>query len=179
MEISASMNSVNYTQKSTGTKTVFTEKLTKDEVAELREQITENTTKYAFESVYVQGSISNSSSFEQDYADFQNFLSDIGYSGKPIAELTQDEAAELVSEDGIFGVKQTSERLANFVINGAGGDEDRLRAGREGLIRGYEEAERMWGGELPEISQVTMEKALEMVDKEMADLGYSILDAEV
>ena len=49
-------------------------------------------------------------------------LSDIGYNGKPIAELSQDEAAELVSEDGFFGIAKTSERIANFVINGAGDD---------------------------------------------------------
>jgi len=37
----------------------------------------------------------------------------------------------------------------------------------------------MWGGELPEISQKTMQAALEIVDKEMHDLGYSILNQEV
>lgn len=45
-------------------------------------------------------------------------LSDIGYNGKPIAELTQDEAAELVSEDGFFGIAKNGGSIANFVING-------------------------------------------------------------
>ena len=43
----------------------------------------------------------------------------------------------------------------------------------------WEEAEEMWGGELPEISQQTMAKAIEMVDKAMYDLGFSILNQEV
>jgi DNA polymerase III alpha subunit (gram-positive type) len=180
MEVSSNINTVGYTQSSVSVKNVFTEKLTKEQVSDLKEQIQQSTTMYAFNSTAIQGGLSNSqTSFEQDYADFQSFLTDVGYSGKPIAELSQDEAAELVSEDGIFGVKQTSQRLADFVINGSGGDEERFRAGREGLIRGYKEAEQMWGGELPEISQQTMDKALEMVDKAMMDLGFSIIDEEV
>ena len=123
--------------------------------------------------------LSTQDDFTKNYEDFQSFLSGIGYEGKPIAELSQSEAAELVSEDGIFGIKQTSERIANFVINGSNGDEDRMRAGREGMIQGFKEAEAMWGGELPEISQKTMAKAIEMVDMVMNDLGFSILNQEV
>ena len=61
--------------------------------------------------------------FQKNYEEFQSFLSSIGYDGKPIAELTQDEAAELVSDDGFFGIDKTAERIANFVIQGSGGDE--------------------------------------------------------
>jgi hypothetical protein len=46
------------------------------------------------------------------------------------------------------------------------------------MIQGYQSAEIMWGGELPDISQKTMDAALEMVDKEMSSLGYSILNEE-
>jgi|LGOV01.1.fsa_nt_gb hypothetical protein len=104
-------------------------------------------------------------------------LSDIGYEGKPIAELTQTEAKELVSEDGFFGVTQTSERIANFVLMGAGDDVDKLKAGREGILRGFQEAEDMWGGKLPDISYETINKAVEMIDKKLGVLGASILDS--
>ena len=104
-------------------------------------------------------------------------LADIGYEGKPIAELTQTEAAELVSEDGFFGVVQTSERIANFVLMGAGDDVDKLRAGREGILRGFQEAEDMWGGKLPDISYETINKAVEMIDERLGALGVSILDS--
>lgn len=179
MQISSNIVSTNATVNSNGVKTNFTEKLSKDEAADIRSQITENANAMMLKSVNVQGKlVSKEVGSEELQADFQNFLKDIGYDGKPIAELSQDEASELVSEDGIFGVKQTSERIANFVINGAGGDEDMLRAGREGMLQGFKDAEAMWGGELPEISQKTMDAALEMVDKEMYDRGYSILDQE-
>ncbi len=160
--------------------TDFTEKISKEDAVELRAQITQNANDMMLKSTTIQANLSNSADdFTQSYGDFQSFLSDIGYAGKPIAELSQDEAAQLVSEDGIFGITQTSERIANFVINGAGGDEDKLRAGREGMLQGFKEAEAMWGGELPEISQKTMQAALEMVDKAMYDLGFSILNEEV
>ena len=64
------------------------------------------------------------------------------------------------------------------MINGAGGDESMLRAGREGMLQGFKDAESMWGGKLPDISQETMKKAVELVDKKMYDLGFSILNQE-
>ena len=161
-------------------KTNFSEKISKDEATELRTQIRDNANEMMFKSTSIQTNImSLEDQFTKDYEDFQSFLSGIGYEGKPIAELSQDEAAQLVSEDGLFGIKQTSERIANFVINGSGGDEDRMRAGREGMLLGFAQAEQMWGGELPEISQKTMQAAIEMVDKAMYDLGFSILNQEV
>jgi len=106
-------------------------------------------------------------------------LADIGYTGTPIADLTQDEAAALVSEDGFFGITQTSERIADFVVNGAGDDLEKLQAGREGMLRGFAQAEDMWGEKLPEISYTTMQKALEKVDARIAELGGSVLDTSV
>ncbi|MDA7848296.1 hydrogenase-4 component G [Sulfurospirillum sp.] len=104
-------------------------------------------------------------------------LTDIGYEGKPIAELTQAEAKELVNEDGFFGITQTSERISNFVLMGAGDDADKLKAGREGILRGFKEAESMWGGKLPDISYETIDKAVEMIDKKLGSLRVSILDS--
>jgi len=175
MEISSNMPNVNANVSKTEVKTNFTEQISKDEALEIKKQITENANAMMFKSVSIQSNISA----KTDYEEFQTFLSDVGYEGKPIASLSQEEAAELVSEDGFFGITQTSERIANFVINGSGGDESLMRAGREGMLLGFQQAEEMWGGELPEISQKTMQAAIEMVDKAMYDLGFSILNEEV
>ena len=170
--------SLNQTQNTSGVKTLYTEKLTQNELKDIKAQLQENANAYAFDSAGIQSATQNKSgSFADQYNGFQSFLKDIGYNAKPIADLSQTEAAALVSEDGIFGIKQTSERIAQFVIAGAGGDEDLLRAGREGMLKGFKEAEKMLGG-LPDISQKTIAAATEMVDKEMARLGYSILDQE-
>ncbi len=104
-------------------------------------------------------------------------LADIGYDGKAIGELSQDEAKALVAEDGFFGVNKTSERIANFVLIGAGDDIDKLKAGREGILKGFNDAQEMWGGKLPDISYNTIDKSIEMIDKKLSELGASILDS--
>jgi hypothetical protein len=176
MEISSTMLNVEAKTSTTNVKTNFTEKISKDEAQEIRAQITENARNMMISSTNVQSSISTTKDVSNQ--DFKTFLNDIGYEGKAIANLSQSEAAELVSEDGFFGIDQTSQRIADFVINGSGGDESMMRAGREGMLQGFKEAEAMLGSELPEISQKTMQKALEIVDKAMYDLGYSVLDTE-
>ncbi len=104
-------------------------------------------------------------------------LKDIGYDGKSIGDLTQDEAKNLVSEDGFFGIKKTSDRISGFVLNGAGDDVDMLKAGRDGMLKGFEEAKKLWGGELPKISQETMKKTIEAIDAKLRDLGASSINA--
>ena len=103
-------------------------------------------------------------------------LAGIGYSGKALGELSSDEASELVSENGFFGIANTADRIAGFVLNGAGDDVEKLKAGREGVAKGFEDAKKIWGGELPEISQKTIEKTLETLDKKIAELGGNVLN---
>ena len=180
MNITSNMHNLSASTNPKEIKTNFTEKISKEEVQEIKAQITENSKAIMLNSTSVQvGLTSKNDDFTKTYNNFQSFLKDAGYTGKPIAELSQDEATALVSEDGIFGITQTSERIANFVINGSGGNEDMMRAGREGMIQGFKEAEAMWGGKLPEISQKTMQAAIEMVDKAMHTAGFSIMDTEV
>ena len=101
-------------------------------------------------------------------------LAGIGY--KALGELSSDEASELVSENGFFGIANTADRIAGFVLNGAGDDVEKLKAGRDGVAKGFEDAKKIWGGELPEISQKTIEKTLETLDKKIAELGGNVLN---
>ena len=98
------------------------------------------------------------------------------YDGRPISELSVEEAQALVSENGYFGVTKTAERIAEFVLNGAGDNLDKLQAGREGVQRGFQEAEKAWGGKLPDISYQTLQKALESIDARIKELGGSVID---
>ena len=102
----------------------------------------------------------------------------IGYEGKPITQLSQSEASDLVSENGFFGITNTADRISNFIISAAGDDLQKLEAGKEGMLRGFKEAEKIWGGELPEISQKTIEKATQAVDKRIAELGGNVLSVQ-
>jgi hypothetical protein len=98
-------------------------------------------------------------------------LKDIGYDGKPITELTQDEASSLISENGFFGVTQTSDRVSNFVFSFAGDDLDLLQKGRDGIVQGFEEAKKLFGGELPEISYKTQERTLALIDEKINNIN--------
>ena len=103
-------------------------------------------------------------------------LGQLQYEGKPLTELTPEEATGLVAEDGYYGVTQTAQRLSDFVITGGGNDLKRLQAGREGIIKGFKEAEEIWGGNLPEISHQTLAKALELIDARVRELGGAVVD---
>ncbi|MEA3372822.1 MAG: hypothetical protein U9Q62_03940 [Campylobacterota bacterium] len=175
MNISASFSTMNLHTNYTS---LQTNKSEKGNDKQLSFQMQEQSFSYSYTSFEFQSGIADNN-FQADYEEFQSFLEGIGYNGGPIAELSQDEAAELVSEDGFFGVTQTSERIANFVLNGAGDNEDLLRAGRAGILQGFNEAEAMWGGKLPDISYQTIEKAVEMIDMRMHELGYSIITEEI
>jgi hypothetical protein len=98
------------------------------------------------------------------------------YNNAPISELSVDEATGLIGENGFFGVAKTSQRLIDFVIKGAGDDLDKLKAGREGILRGFNEAEKAWGGRLPDISYETMTKSLEAIDEKIHEHGGSVVD---
>ena len=95
----------------------------------------------------------------------------IGYDGKNPLAMSQDELNFLIIEEGFFGVENTANRIADFVINGAGDDLEKLQKGFEGMKRGFEEAERMWGGSLPQISQESIDKAIEKVSARIEELG--------
>lgn len=183
MQIDSSMNlTFGSFEKEIGIKPLYTKKVEGKELEDLKQKVYENTHAFTFSLTLTQSKAASfkegmsEDQFQKLYDDFQNFLKDIGYDGKKIADLSQEEAKELVSEDGFFGIKQTSKRIADFVINGAGGDEKLLRAGLEGIQRGFEEAERIWGGKLPDIAYKTIDAAKEMIQKEMTSHGYSILD---
>ncbi|TNH34211.1 hypothetical protein [Campylobacter helveticus] len=102
----------------------------------------------------------------------------LGYTGKNPLAMNQDELKELVGENGFFGVANTANRIADFVIQGAGDNLEKLQKGFEGMKRGFEEASDMWGGKLPQISQDTINQAIEKVSKRIDELGGKTLNLE-
>ncbi len=78
-----------------------------------------------------------------------------------IKSLTPGQAQELVADDGYFGIEQTSERIFQGAIGIAGGDPTRLDAILKGVEKGFAEAEKAFGGTLPEISYKTRDAVLE------------------
>lgn len=87
-----------------------------------------------------------------------------GSSEIDISTLSQEEAQELVADDGYFGVEQTSNRIVDFAIAAAGGDAGRLDAIKEGVQAGFNEALEAFGGWLPEISYNTLDSVMTKLD---------------
>ncbi|MDE5825047.1 MAG: hypothetical protein K2H91_10270, partial [Lachnospiraceae bacterium] len=68
---------------------------------------------------------------------------------------------------GYCVVKQTSDLIVSFATALAGNDSKQLEKMRDSFLKGYKQAEKTWGGKLPEISQKTYDAVLEKLDKLM------------
>ncbi len=90
-----------------------------------------------------------------------------------VDEETQKKAQEDISEDGYWGVEQTSDRIVSFATALAGDDADALEEMREAFLKGYEQAEEQWGGELPEICKSTYDAVLEKIDSLLESMNGS------
>ncbi|MDE6566409.1 MAG: hypothetical protein K2K70_01600 [Lachnospiraceae bacterium] len=66
-------------------------------------------------------------------------------------------AKDSISEDGYWGVNQTSDRLVSMAIALSGGDTDKADEMMAAIEKGYKQATRAWGEKLPQICQDTME----------------------
>lgn len=84
---------------------------------------------------------------------------------KGISPEDQAAAQEAISEDGYWGVKQTSERIVSFAKALVGGDPSRVEEMRDAFIKGYQAAEKAWGGALPEISRQTYDAVMKLFDE--------------
>lgn len=73
-------------------------------------------------------------------------------------------AKEDVSEDGYWGVKNTSQRLFDFACALAGDDVDKMKEMQEAMEKGFKSATKAWGGELPSICQDTIAAANKLFD---------------
>ena len=84
---------------------------------------------------------------------------------KDISPEDQAAAQEAISEDGYWGVKQTSERIVSFAKALVGGDPSRIEEMRDAFVKGYQAAEKAWGGSLPEISRQTYDAVMKLFDE--------------
>ena len=77
---------------------------------------------------------------------------------------TKAQAQADIAEDGYWGVNQTSDRIIDFAKALCGGDPDKIEEMREAFEKGFKQAEKTWGGELPEISKKTYDAVMEKFD---------------
>lgn len=82
----------------------------------------------------------------------------------PVDAETKVQAQNAISVDGFYGVAKTSQRLFDFASALAGDDADKMKEMQEGIARGFKEAEKAWGKELPSISQDTLKATNKLFD---------------
>ena len=102
--------------------------------------------------------------------DIWSFLRSGNYTVDPA---TKAQAQADIAEDGYWGVGQTSDRIIQFATALTGGDPDKIESMRDAFKKGYAQAEKTWGGSLPEISQKTYDAVMEKFDKLAADAGLT------
>lgn len=82
-----------------------------------------------------------------------------------IGGVSEAEAAQkAISEDGEFGVKAVSDRIVQFAIAISGGDKAQYEKLKAAIDKGFQQAGKALGGELPAISQQTYKEVMRKLE---------------
>ena len=88
--------------------------------------------------------------------------------GIKLSEADRAKAQELISEDGFFGVKQTTARIMDFAkaLVGEGASEQQIENMRAAVQKGFDEVAKMFGGfdKLPDVTKQTYEAIMKAFD---------------
>lgn len=91
-----------------------------------------------------------------------SFLADGNFT---VDEETQKQAQADIAEDGYWGVEQTSDRILDFAKALSGNDPEKADLLIDAFKKGFEDATKSWGKDLPDISKRTYDAVLEKFDK--------------
>lgn len=86
-----------------------------------------------------------------------DFWKQFSEKGMTVDEAAVKQAQADIAEDGYWGVKQTSERMVDFAKALTGGDPSKIDEMEKAFEKGYAEATKAWGDELPQLSKDTFE----------------------
>jgi len=85
-----------------------------------------------------------------------------------LSEADRAQAQQLISEDGFFGVKQTTDRLVGFAkaMVGEGASEAQIEKMRAAVQKGFDEVAKMFGGfdKLPQVTKDTHAAVMQAFD---------------
>lgn len=109
----------------------------------------------------VQDMISKQGNTYGQATDMWKFLASGNYT---VDAATKAAAQEAISEDGYWGVKQTSQRIFDFAMSLSGGDEEKMKKMQEAVEKGFKEATKAWGKDLPGISGETKDAIDKLFD---------------
>ena len=99
-----------------------------------------------------------------DLANGSNLAATFRQVAGKVDQQTIDDAKASIAEDGYWGVNQTSDRLVSMAIALAGGDTDKADTMMAAIEKGYKQATKAWGEDLPQICKDTMEATRQKMD---------------
>jgi hypothetical protein len=118
------------------------------------------------------------------------FSLEISYSSKEELSRQLDAIGEMLedvmedADDFLTGAHhytpgQTAERIVQNILDGANGDLNLMRSGREGMLQGFRDFHRDLGHALHEQTKETMRSAIEILDRLLNGLGTHIIDEKI
>lgn len=81
-----------------------------------------------------------------------------------LQSMTAEDAKALIADNGYWGVDQTSSRIVDFVAGQIGNDSSKLDKIKESIMNGFNSAKEGFGGQLPDISQKTIDAVMNKLD---------------
>mgnify|MGYP000557875838 FL=1 len=82
-----------------------------------------------------------------------------------VDEATRAQAQADIADDGYWGVDQTSDRILDFTKALSGNDPEKADLLLDAFKKGFKEATKSWGQDLPDISQRTYDAVVEKFNK--------------
>ncbi len=156
---SATASKSTETTKEESTGVIYSSKMTEEQRAELVKQLQADNQRQidSFKSM-VQDMFRNQGIAVQNSDDMWKVLASGEYT---VDEAAAKKAQEMISEDGYWGVNQTSDRIFQMAMALSGGDEDGMQDMLDAFEKGYKMATKAWGKELPDISKQTYDAVQE------------------
>ncbi|MDR0963235.1 MAG: hypothetical protein LBM60_01290 [Clostridium sp.] len=78
---------------------------------------------------------------------------------------TKLQAQKDIADDGYWGVEQTASRIVDFAKALTGDDPDKIEEMRAAFEKGFKQATKAWGSDLPDISQQTYDAVMKKFDE--------------
>lgn len=98
------------------------------------------------------------------YTSLSQLFTDIKNGNVSVDPSVVSQAQKDIADDGYWGVEQTSDRMVSMAQALSEGDPEKADKMIAAIKKGYEQAAKAWGGELPDICQRTIDAATKKLE---------------
>jgi len=108
---------------------------------------------------------------EKSYSNLKKLINDLILKQNSLNKKTTNPRKEVsvnakkeIQEGGRFSPENLSDNIVDFAKNISGGNKSKFKELKNAIIKGFKEAEKILGGELPEISNKTYDLVMEKME---------------